>query len=388
MKRIAFDRNELAGAFGDIGTDLPLILGMIAAAQLDSASALVMFGGMQILSGLMYGLPVPVQPLKAVAVIVITQKVGSDVLFGGGLAIGAVMLVLALSGAITALGRFIPHVVIRGIQFGLGLQLSLIALREYLPVDGVPGYALALVALLIGLLLYGNRRWPAALFMIAVGVAYALAFAVDLSTMALPQIRLPKLHTPTLDAIAQGFLLLALPQIPLSLGNSIYATERIIRDYFPERNISARKISLTYAVMNLVNPFFSGIPVCHGSGGMAGHVTFGARTGGSVVLYGSIYLIVGLLFSHEFDSIFMLFPKPVLAIILLFEGTALMGLLKHVATNTIELTIAIFTGVIAAGVPYGFLVGMILGILMAYSRAMLERNPRTKRVPEPRDRAE
>ena len=40
---IRFDRNELAGAFGDIGTDLPLIVGVILAAHLDSASALVLF---------------------------------------------------------------------------------------------------------------------------------------------------------------------------------------------------------------------------------------------------------------------------------------------------------------------------------------------------------
>jgi hypothetical protein len=373
-QRLAFNRNELAGAFGDIGTDLPLIIGMIAAAQLDSAAVLIMFGAMQILSGTIYGLPMPVQPLKAVAVIVITQKVAADVLFGGGLAIGAVMLVLSLTGAIVLLGKLIPHVVIRGIQLGLGLQLSLIALREYLPAEGMAGYGLAAIALLIGVLLYANRRWPAALFMIALGIIYALAFTVELSSIAPPQLRLPSVHLPTWDAILQGFLLLALPQIPLSLGNSIYATERIIKDYFPERAVGARKISFTYSIMNLINPWFSGIPVCHGSGGMAGHVTFGARTGGSVVIYGMLYLVVGLFFSHDFDSVFMLFPKPVLAVILLFEGTALMALVKDVAANKLELTLALFTGVIAAGVPYGFLIAMVVGTFLFYSRAALVRN--------------
>lgn len=85
---IRFDRNELAGAFGDIGTDLPLIVGMILAAGLDSASALIMFGVMQVFTGLRYGIPMPVQPLKAMAALVIAQKLSGSVLFGGGLVIG------------------------------------------------------------------------------------------------------------------------------------------------------------------------------------------------------------------------------------------------------------------------------------------------------------
>lgn len=68
---IRFDRNELSGAFGDIGTDLPLIIGMIIAAGLDSASVLIMFGVMQLLTGFVYRIPMPVQPLKAMAAIVI-----------------------------------------------------------------------------------------------------------------------------------------------------------------------------------------------------------------------------------------------------------------------------------------------------------------------------
>src|SRR5450756_135191 len=80
--RMRFDRNELAGAFGDIGTDLPLVIGMIAASGLHSSSVLVMFGLMQFLTAFAYGLPMAVQPLKAVAVIVITQHIAPGVLYG------------------------------------------------------------------------------------------------------------------------------------------------------------------------------------------------------------------------------------------------------------------------------------------------------------------
>src|SRR5882757_5900254 len=158
---IRFDRNELAGAFGDIGTDLPLIIGVIMAANLDSASALIMFGVMQILTALRYHIPMPVQPLKAVAALVIAQKISGNVLFGGGLAIGILMLLLTLTGLIDLLARVVPKAVVRGIQFGLGLQLATLALRDYLKADGVKGYLLAAVAFALIVMLIGSRRYPA-----------------------------------------------------------------------------------------------------------------------------------------------------------------------------------------------------------------------------------
>ena len=123
LSSIRFDRNELAGAFGDLGTDLPLIVGISLAAHLDATSVLIMFGVMQILTGLRYRIPMPVQPLKAMAAIVIAQKVSGSVLFGAGLAIGVTMFILSVTGLIDWLARVVPKNVIRGIQFGLGLQV-------------------------------------------------------------------------------------------------------------------------------------------------------------------------------------------------------------------------------------------------------------------------
>src|SRR2546426_1862739 len=176
--RIRFDRNELSGAFGDIGTDFPLVVGMILAAKLDPASVFTMFGVMQILTGLLYGIPMPAQPLKAVAVLVIAQRLPGHILYGGGLAIGLVMLALAATGLIDVVTRVVPKVVVRGIQFGLGLQLSVLALKDYLPAEGNRGYVLAGVAFLLILGLAGNRRIPPGPFAIVLGFAYAIAFRV------------------------------------------------------------------------------------------------------------------------------------------------------------------------------------------------------------------
>jgi hypothetical protein len=364
---IRFDRNELAGAFGDIGTDLPLIVGVILAAHLDSASALILFGTMQILTALRYQMPMPVQPLKAVAALVIAQKISGNILFGGGLAIGIFMLFLTITGLIDLLTRVVPKAVVRGIQFGLGLQLATLALKEYVGADGRNGYALAAVALVLIVILMGNRRYPAALFVIAVGLAYAILFKLNGPTLLQGiGFRLPHIYRPTSSDILAGFLLLALPQIPLSLGNSVLATRQIAEDLFPERRLTARKISLTYSLMNLINPFFGGVPTCHGSGGMMGHYAFGGRTGGSVILYGMLYLILGLFFSGSFAHVVQVFPLPILGVLLLIEGLRIMLLIRDTVDEKPDFSIAVLVGLIAAGMPYGYLVGMFIGTILFY----------------------
>lgn len=369
MQRIRFDRQELAGSFGDLGTDLPLIVGLIVACGLDATSVLVLFGAMQIATGLRYRLPMPVQPLKAAAAIAIAQKVEPGVLYGAGLAIGAVMLVLALSGLIDRLARIVPHAVIRGIQLGLGLQLAGLALRDFLPRDGTTGWILGAVAFVIAILLFGNRRLPAALPLVALGTAWAVGRSSGGELVAGVGFGLPGLHVPTGPEILSGALLLALPQIPLSLGNSILATRQVVRDFFPDRDVTVRKLSLTYAFMNLVNPWFGGIPTCHGSGGVAGHYAFGARSGGSVLIYGGLFLVAGLFFGGAFARLALAFPLSVLGVMLLFESLALAGLVRDVAPERGDFALTLLVGLVAAMVPYGYVVGLVAGTLLAYLAA-------------------
>jgi xanthine/uracil permease len=364
---LRFDRNELAGAFGDLGTDLPLIVGMVLASGLDPASVLVMYGVMQLLTGLIYRLPMPVQPLKAVAALVITQHIQPPIIFGAGLAIGVAMLVLSGFGLIDWLNRVVPKSVVRGIQMGLGIQLASLALRDYVGADQTAGYWLATIAFVLVVALLGHRRIPAALPVIALGIGYAFAFKLDLTDIvASTGITLPQLHIPTYRDVFTGFVILALPQLPLSLGNSILATRQIVEDLYPEVRIPVRKIGLTYAVMNLVSPFASGIPVCHGSGGFAGHYAFGGRTGGSVVLYGVLFLVLGLFFSAGFAEVVKVFPLPMLGVLLLFEGLALVVLVRDLSSSRSEFSIASLVALCAGFLPYGYIVGLLVGTALAY----------------------
>lgn len=359
--RITFDRNEFAGAFGDLGTDVPLLIGMTLAAGLDSTSVLFMFGVMQILTGLAYRMPMPVQPLKAMAAIVIAQQASAATLYGGGLAIGIVMLLLVITGLLDWLARVVPKCVVRGIQFGLGLQLASVALGKFVQADGLTGYGLAAGAFIITISLLGNRRFPAALPVLLLGFLYALVSHFDPAVLSGIAVRVPVLHIPQPADILTGFLVLALPQIPLSLGNSVLATRQLAEDLFPNRQLTIRKIGLTYALMNLVNPWLGGVPTCHGSGGMAGHFAFGGRTGGSVIIYGLLFVILGLFFGGVFEQVIRVFPIPILGVMLLFESLALIWLIRDTTPSRAEFPIAVLVGLLAFTLPYGYVVGLVVG---------------------------
>jgi len=365
--RLRFNRHEFAGSFGDIGTDLPLLLGMLMATDLRAASVLVIFGSLQILTGLVYGLPMPMQPLKAMAVLIITQHISADVVHAGGWVIGGIMFLLTPSGLLERIVRLIPECVVRGIQFGLGLNLASLALKTYVPAMGTTGYVLAAGGFLLLLAFWNHPRLPAGLLLIGLGVAYALFTGLPWPAIADGMaFRLPVLEGPKPDLFWTGMVLLALPQLPLSLSNSVIATEKTVRDLFPDRAVPLRKIGFTYAAANLLAPFFGGIPVCHGCEGLAGHYAFGGRTGGSVVIYGGFYLVLGLFFSGVLDQVMQVFPQPILGVVLLVESLALMRLIQDQAALPRSLLIALLVGVLAMTLPQGYLVGILTGCTVYY----------------------
>ena len=364
QRRLRFDRHEWSGAFGDLGTDLPLLVGMILASGLDATSVLTIFGLMQIATAVRYRMPMPVQPLKAMAAIVIAQKLPPNVLYGGGLAIGISMLLLSATGMIDCINRVVPKPVVRGIQCGLGLQLAGIALRNYVQSDGVKGFWLAGAGFIVTVILIGRKRVPSAVILVALGFVYAVAFKLNGSALAgAIGFHLPQFRQPVATDVWMGFLILALPQIPLSIANSVLATRQLSEDLFPEKRVTARGIGWTYAAMNLVNPFLGGVPTCHGSGGMAGHYAFGGRTGGSVVIYGAMYVMLGVLFGPGFQTVIQAFPMPILGVLLLFEAITLLGLLRDLSGQSVDFLIALLVGVIASSLPYGYLAGLLIGVL-------------------------
>jgi len=264
---IKFNLQEFSGAFGDIGTDFPLIVALILTTGLDTPSVLIVFGLVQIMTGLIYKIPMPVQPLKAMATLVIAQQISGNVLLGGGLSIGIIMLILSSTGLLTKISAVIPKAVVRGIQLGLGISLSMLALQKYIPNQGYGGLILASFTFIVIILLIDNKKYPASILALLLGFIYVFIFEGNsIKFFNLISFNLPIFTFPSIEDITKGFILLALPQVPLSIGNSIIATKQIADDLFKENSITIKKIGFTYSLMNLIVPFFGGIPSCHGSG--------------------------------------------------------------------------------------------------------------------------
>jgi hypothetical protein len=366
--RVKFNRHELAGSLGDLGTDLPLIMAMISAISLDTASTFIMFGLMQIVTGFLYGLPMPMQPLKAMAVLVITQKISPGVLYGGGLSIGIVMLLLTMTGLLDVMIRLIPLHVVRGIQLGLALTLIKLSFFNYIPSLGFEGYVLSFLGGLLILLLRKHKRLPVAFVLVFVGLLFSW-WKNEFKEFSLnPSLHFPKGHRLTTQEIIDGFFMLALAQLPLSLSNSVIATHQTIKDLFPDKKVSVKQIGFTYSLFNLAAPWFSGIPACHGCGGLAGHYAFGARSGGSVVTYGLFYLVIGLIFADHAQRLVEIFPLPLLGVMLAAESLVLAKLSRDIMSKRFEFLVALLVAVIAVMLPHGYMIGLIIGILISKMR--------------------
>jgi len=370
-EKIRFDKNELSGAFGDIGTSLPLIVGMLFSSDLNPATVFIIFGFLLIFSGIFYGIPMPVQPLKVVAIITITQGLNSEIIYGGGLAIGLLMLIFTLTNILKWISKIVPKSVIRGLQLGLGIQLLITSFKKFLFTDGFEGLILASLALPLSIFLILSKKYPPGLILIPMGIVYSLIFKLNPKELFTNlNLNLPFFGKLNFD-ILNGFIILAFAQLPLSIGNSILATHQICKDLFPEKRITVNKIGLTFSIMNTISPFLGGIPACHGASGLAGHYAFGARTGGALFINGIYFILLGLFFSYKANIILKLFPLPILGVILLVESIMLIYLTKDLKKDKLNLFIAILVGFLIVISKYGYLLGTITGIFLYYLKGRI-----------------
>ena len=117
-----------------------------------------------------------------------------------------------------------------------------------------------------------------------------------------------------------GVALLALPQAPLTLGNAILAPVELSNRAFPGRPTDERRVAVSTGVMNAPGSLIGGVPMCHGAGGMAAQVNFGARSGGAPVIMGTLLVVLALALSESVAILLRLFPHPALGVMLFLAG--------------------------------------------------------------------
>jgi predicted benzoate:H+ symporter BenE len=356
---------EFAGAFGDLGTLIPFVIGYITINRMDPLGILLAFGLFMIITGQVFRTPIPVQPMKAIGASAIAHgaAVTHGMIWGAGLLTGLLWLIMGASGAITWIEKITTKPVIRGIMLGLGLSFMIKGLDLRRPEPLISVAAFAATALLLR-----NRKIPAILILLIFGVIVSLVTNPGLwgdmlnisARFRMPELTLPKLG---LQDLAAGFVMLALPQIPLTLGNAVIGTAAANNQQFPHRPVSTRTVSLSHGIMNLAGSSIGGVPLCHGAGGIAGHVRFGATTGGSLVILGVLLLVMGFFFSDSVSLIFSVFPSCVLGVILFFAGVELSMTLRDIKLKRQNLCVLIITAGIAMwnmGVAY------VTGLLLYY----------------------
>ena len=361
--KFRFTLAELSGALADLGVLLPLTLALVTLNGIHATSALVVIGLAYLLTAFAYRLPIPVQPLKSLAATALALGLLPGVVNAGAWWMAIICIGLALTNAARLLERLFPRPVVRGIQLGLGLLLLRSAWALLQPAASAPdhsfdGWLIFGALLVLGLGLLTRREW-AALGVIAFGLVVALArYGWPALTLA-PA--LPTVTFPALGDFGPALWLLALPQIPLSLANSIYATSDTARQYFGHSaaHVTPRRLLTTMGFANVAAALFGGVPVCHGCGGLTAHYRLGARTGGAPLMLGVTFLLLGLLGGQTLLPVLKLIPFPALGVLLAYVGVQhgllardLRGLAEWLPALAIAVT-AWFTRNLAIGFAAG-----------------------------------
>jgi hypothetical protein len=370
---IRVDRRELAGAVADVGVLVPIATVLIVANGLAASAALLPAAALYLLVAAVYGLPVPVQPLKAFGAIAIAKGLGTDEIAAGALLMGVIFLLLGRVGAIDLAARFFPKPVVRGVQLTVGLLFLKIAWGlvqdpssafDEAGTDPLVLTALGVLVLAVALLLRSRM-----ISLLLVGAALIIVVirtggSIELGPSAIP---LPSFDAAT---FATAFTILVLPQIPLTFANSCVATADAARTYFgpAARRVVPGRLATTLGAANVLAGGIGGMPVCHGAGGMTAHRAFGARTAGAPLLMGLALLAVAVLFGAGLASQLAAFPLPILAGMLAAAGLLHIGLLADLEGGR-AWSLALLVG--AIGLLVNLAVAVVVGLAIWWAPALL-----------------
>jgi len=360
---------EIAGAFGDLGTLVPFVVAYLAVLRMDPFGVLFAFGVAMLVCGFVYRTPIPVQPMKAAGAIATTQAAQTLTLtpamvYGASLTTGLVWLLLGLTGTTHRVAGLIKRPIVVGIILGLGFGFMIEGAKMMAQNWWVGGAALFGTSLLLT-----NRVVPAMFLLLLFGAGYGIwsdPTLVDALRAVSVEPRWPAfvLAQVSWNDLLIGAVFLALPQVPLTLGNAVIAITEKNNRLFPNRPVSEGRIATSTGLVNLFAAGVGGVPMCHGAGGMAGHVQFGARTGGALVILGAVLLLTAIFLSGSVGTLLRLFPPSILGVILFLTGAQLALGSCDISKDKGERFVTLATAALAIwNVGIAFVVGLTAYVL-------------------------
>jgi len=398
QRNYKFNRLEFSGSLGDLGTLLPLGLGLILINGLSPYGVFFSVGLFYIFSGLYFGVTVPVQPMKIIGAYAIATSMTASQITASGYLIALVLLVIGGTGAITVIGRYIPKSVVRGVQLSTGallmvqgikfmlgttkLQMLRQAAEPYLAIDSIGpvpiGIIIGIAGGILTLLLIENKKLPAGILVVFGGLLIGFTFGIreDFDKIRLG-IHLPAflpLGWPTTADFTFALFALVLPQIPMTLGNAVVAYADLSKDYFGEssRKVTYKTSCISMALAIFFSSTIGGMPMCHGAGGLAAHYRFGARTAGSNLMIGTLFVALAVFLGNNSLMLIYLLPFSVLGILLFFAGSQLALTIMDLKNRKDLFVVLVMLGItLATNLAAGFLVGIAVGWLLKIDKLQI-----------------
>jgi SulP family sulfate permease len=394
-KKYQFNRQEFAGSLGDLGTILPLAIGMILVNKLNPEGLFLSVGLFYIFTGLYYGVTVSVQPMKVIGAYAIATVMSSGQVLAASLLMGIVLLILGLTGAIDIIGKYTPKSVIRGVQLSTGtllmaqgvkliigisnLQILQKKAEPYLVLQSIGpvpiGIFIGIAGGILTLVLLDNKKFPAGLLIVILGLATGLIFGTREGFgnlhlgFYLPQWM--SLGVPIKADFVIALFALVLPQLPMTVGNAVIANVDLSREYFGEKSkkVTYRASSITMALGCILSFFLGGMPLCHGAGGLAAHYRFGARTAGSNLMIGSLFVLLVLVLGSGILAVIYLIPMSILGILLIFAGSQLALTIQDIFERKDLFVVVVILGItLATNLGIGVVAGFFLAYLLKWER--------------------
>lgn len=362
---------EASGSVADLGVLVPIAVTLIVSNGLSPTAVLLPAGLLYLVVARVYRLPVAVQPLKAFGAVAIAAGLGADVIAAGSLLMGVIFVVLGIGGSLDRVARLFPQSVVRGVQLSVGLLFLKVAWGLVSDPPGsfeqqvAPPWLLIIAGGVFALLMWLRSRVVLAVVGIALVAAVVLLVAGgSLSAGIGPSpVTLPSL---TFDTFAVAFVMLVLPQLPLTFANSCLAPADAARTYFGDdgARVTPARLARTLGGASLLAGAISGMPVCHGAGGLSAHYAFGARTWRAPLIMGTALVVVAVGLGSVMAQLLPLFPLSVLAALLGVAAVVHIGLLRDL-TGAADWSIALLVGVV--GLVWNLGVGVLLGLVLAWA---------------------
>lgn len=359
----SFTWREASGAMGDLGTFLPLLVGMSIENGVDAGTTILFTGAYNVATAFLYEIPMPVQPMKTIAAVALGEDpLTRNEILVAGFFVSAIVFALGATKTMDAFNRLTPTAVVQGMQVGLGMLLARkgFVLAVYASSDlsrarkmtGVDGLLVTIVAFcgvmyacapeyppattsageLGGSTTEAKERKrrarhyvPTALILVGVGIVMAMTKKGALSGLRFGP-STPKVLNASRDEVRRGIVRAGVPQLPLTTLNSVISVCALSKELFPDLPASPSSVATSVGVMNVVGCWMGAMPSCHGAGGLAAQYAFGARGGGSIAFLGACKLILGFVFGSSLTHLLERFPKNILGVMLFSSSLELMGM--------------------------------------------------------------